>query len=168
VPESRQAEGLFFNLDVPANVTIAALRRVTADDLIVRSREMQAFADISARLSLAAALSRRAVGELSGGNQQKLILGRWLFCGSKLLLLDEPTRGVDLGTRLAIYDTLRELVASGLSVLLVSSDWEELLHLSNNIAPMRSGCLETPRGAGCFEVDGLSLTLADPQQERRA
>ena len=83
------------------------------------------------------------IGRLSGGNQQKALLARWLFAGSSILLLDEPTQGVDLGTRADIYLLMREIVANGGSILMISSDLPELLGMSHRICVMRRGELVT-------------------------
>ena len=83
------------------------------------------------------------IGRLSGGNQQKALLARWFFAGSDILLLDEPTQGVDLGTRAEIYLLMREIVAAGGSILMISSDLPELLGMSHRIGVMRRGELVT-------------------------
>jgi ribose transport system ATP-binding protein len=103
------------------------------------SEEARRCAELIARLRIKARSSAMPIGRLSGGNQQKALLARWLFAGSSVLLLDEPTQGVDLGTRAEIYLLMREIVAAGGSILMISSDLPELLGMSHRIGVMRRG-----------------------------
>ncbi len=116
-----------------------------------RRAERRAAADVLARVDVRAASQDVAAGALSGGNQQKLLFARALLSGPKVLIADEPTRGVDIGARRAIYDLLAGLTADGLGVLLISSDVEEILGLSRRVLVMRSGQMVA-------ELDGMTAT----------
>ena len=98
---------------------------------------------------------RRAVGTLSGGNQQKVLFGKWLWHGPRVLIADEPTRGVDVGAKFAIYALLAELAASGMAILLISEDLDEILALANRIVVLYEGELAgevDPHGATVNEI----------------
>jgi ABC-type sugar transport system ATPase subunit len=140
VPEDRKGAGLVLEMTVGENLTLASLGRYSrglVDDLA----EARAAGAEAARLEVRAAALDVEVGTLSGGNQQKVVLGKWLLTGPRVLLLDEPTRGVDVGARAEIYRIVRELVAGGLAVLLASSDLPELRLLCDRILVLREGRL---------------------------
>jgi ribose transport system ATP-binding protein len=104
---------------------------------------------------------RRPVRTLSGGNQQKVVVGRWLLGGTRLLLLDEPTRGVDVGARAELYGVIRELADGGVGVLLVSSEVPEVLGLSDRVLVMREGHLVHEAAAADLDEDSvLDLVMA--------
>ena len=99
----------------------------------------------------------RSVKFLSGGNQQKVIIARWLFSQARLLIMDEPTQGIDIGAKLEIYKVINELTASGISVLLISSDIPELLAMSDRVAIVRDGhILQITEGSGMSEYELIS------------
>ncbi|NOZ31780.1 MAG: sugar ABC transporter ATP-binding protein [Alphaproteobacteria bacterium] len=140
VPENRKTDGLFFNLRAPPNATIAALDKVSrAGGFVSRTIELSAFDRLRDMFKFPAQAHNMSPRGLSGGNQQKLVLARWLFAQSQIILLDEPTQGVDVGAKSSIYDLVRSSTADGRSVILVSSDNEELLALSDRIAIVREG-----------------------------
>ena len=134
VAEDRARDGIFRDRDLAFNVTIAGLRRV-ADRAgrVVRGRETPAVAKLIADLRVTSAGIGQRIRELSGGNQQRLMLARWLHCESRLLLLDEPTRGVDVAAKLAIHEELVRLRDTGLAIVAVSSELEELCSLCDRI-----------------------------------
>jgi ABC-type sugar transport system ATPase subunit len=129
-PEERQAEGMFPNLSVRENVAIAAARSLGRSS---RADQRALAADLAARLKIACADLEQPAGTLSGGNQQKALLARWLAIEPKALLLDEPTRGVDVGAKAEILAAARELAANGASVVLTSSALEEVLETSDRV-----------------------------------
>jgi len=139
VPEDRRRDGLFMGLPIGANLVLAYLPLVTRAGLLVRRltralgrRQVEDLGIVPARLDLPA----RA---LSGGNQQKVLLGRWLAGGARILILDEPTVGVDVGAKADIYQLLRRLASAGAAILIVSSDMEEVLAIADRVIVMAQG-----------------------------
>jgi ABC-type sugar transport system ATPase subunit len=141
--EDRKAVGILPDMAVTENISIAALGSMSNGPVLNLTEEARRCRELIARLNIKARSSPMPIGRLSGGNQQKALLARWLFAGSHILLLDEPTQGVDLGTRAEIYLLMREIVAAGGSILMISSDLPELLGMSHRIAIMRRGELVT-------------------------
>jgi ABC-type sugar transport system ATPase subunit len=141
--EDRKAVGILPDMGVTQNISIAALDSMTNGPVLNLSNEARRCGELVSKLKIKARSSSMPIGRLSGGNQQKALLARWLFAGSSILLLDEPTQGVDLGTRADIYLLMREIVAAGGSILMISSDLPELLGMSHRICVMRRGELVT-------------------------
>jgi ABC-type sugar transport system ATPase subunit len=137
--EDRKRDGLFRTLPITANASAAALGRFTRAGFLRRRAEREAVGATLARLRLVARALDAPVRELSGGNQQKVLFGRALLCAPRLLVCDEPTRGVDVGAKDEIYQILVDLAAQGVAVLLVSSEMKELLALSHRLVVMRDG-----------------------------
>jgi ribose transport system ATP-binding protein len=141
VSEDRKAQGLALDLDVGGNITLAQLKRFTRLGFIQTAREEEAARESIARLGIKTPDARGAVANLSGGNQQKVVLARWLLTDPKILLLDEPTKGIDIKGKAEIYRLIEDLAARGLGVILVSSELPELLALSDRIIVLREGRL---------------------------
>lgn len=141
--EDRKGNGILPDLPVTQNISIAGLDAVSHGNVLRLSDEARRCAELVKKLNIKARSSAMPIGRLSGGNQQKALLARWLFAGSSILLLDEPTQGVDLGTRAEIYLLMKEIVANGGSILMISSDLPELLGMSHRIGVMRRGELVT-------------------------
>lgn len=139
VPEDRRAEGVAVGLSIEDNVALPSLREVSPRFLLSRRRIAERARQVIDRLMVRTQGQRQLVGRLSGGNQQKVVLGKWLVRNPSLLVLDEPTRGVDVGSKADIHREIREVAAAGAGVLLVSSDLPELLALSDRIMVMRDG-----------------------------
>jgi ABC-type sugar transport system ATPase subunit len=126
-------------MSVTRNVTLPALARVSRHGLLNSRAERREAAAVLERLRVQPANPRRAVGTLSGGNQQKVLFGKWLWHGPRVLIADEPTRGVDVGAKFAIYELLAELAAGGMAILLISSELEELIGLAHRVVVMSRG-----------------------------
>ncbi|MGW4446812.1 sugar ABC transporter ATP-binding protein [Streptomyces sp. NPDC004682] len=142
VTPDRQAEGLCPDLSVEANVSLATLRQHTGPgDLVRRTREREATGEVMSRLRVRTASPESAVTSLSGGNQQKALFAKWVLTGPRVLLMDEPTRGVDVGAKTEIYRIINQLTADGVAVVLVSSDLPELVAMSDRAVVMRQGRL---------------------------
>ncbi len=141
VTEDRKNLGLFDQMSVAENITIRHLGAMTKRGMIDRRAEAQAVLDSIMRLSIKTAGGGAAITSLSGGNQQKCILARWLLIGPKLLLLDEPTRGIDVGAKAEIYALIRRLVSEGMAVIMTSSELPELLTVSDRIIVLCEGRL---------------------------
>ncbi|MET7422005.1 sugar ABC transporter ATP-binding protein [Dactylosporangium sp. NPDC005555] len=139
VPEDRKAEGLLLPMSVRDNLALATLERRSVAGFVRRAAERAAVRDIMDRLAVRAASSRHPVGTLSGGNQQKVLMGRWLLSGAEVLLLFDVTRGVDAATKHDFYALVAGLAAQGRAVLLYSSETEEIAHLCHRVLVMREG-----------------------------
>jgi ribose transport system ATP-binding protein len=149
--EDRKSEGLLLGQSLATNLTIADLSAVSLAGWIRRAAETKVFERWSQRLRIRAHGGLQRVDELSGGNQQKVVLARWLHRDCRILLLDEPTRGVDVGARADIYAELDALAAAGKALLVVSSDLRELMMLCDRIAVLSAGRL-----AGVFARESWS------------
>ncbi|MFT3873569.1 MAG: sugar ABC transporter ATP-binding protein [Nocardioides sp.] len=169
VPEERQSQGLFMDFTVEDNVAMSSLGRLGPHGTVLPRRVRTLATQALAGLALRGRLQDR-VGSLSGGNQQKVLLAKWLATKPEMLVLDEPTRGIDIGARAEIYAIIDQLAASGCGVLLISSDLQELLQLADRILVMREGRLvgdfsgdamtESAVGRAALGVEGGEGTLA--------
>jgi rhamnose transport system ATP-binding protein len=139
VPEDRRAQGLALELSIARNVSLTVLGRLMRHGLISARSESALAADWGKRLRLKAGDLDAPVGTLSGGNQQKVVLGKWLATGPKVLIIDEPTRGIDVGAKAEVYRTLAELVREGMAVLMISSELPEVLGMADRILVMHEG-----------------------------
>jgi rhamnose transport system ATP-binding protein len=141
VPEDRAVAGIFRSLSVEQNISAAVPGRISRLGVIRRGVE-RAMAEASVKkLSIRLASLRQPIGELSGGNQQKAILARWLLTEPQVLILDEPTRGIDIGVKAEFYDMIGALAVSGCAILLISSELPELLALCDRVLVMSEGRL---------------------------
>jgi ribose transport system ATP-binding protein len=146
VPEDRMAQGVIPNFEIWRNATLPALASVCWGHwLPMRDRELQRGWDAIDRLKIKASSPEALVTELSGGNAQKVTIAKWLFSDAKVLLLDEPTAGIDIGAKSDILQLVRELAASGTVIIIVSSEFEELLAVSDRILVMRDGRIVAER-----------------------
>jgi rhamnose transport system ATP-binding protein len=142
VPEDRQHQGAHLSLSIMQNMTLPILSRV---GFFLRGRRAQETAiarHYAEQLELKAAHLTQNVSELSGGNQQKVVLGKWLATNPKVIILDEPTKGIDIGSKAAVHRFIGELVSKGLSVILVSSELPEVMGLADRIVVMHQGRVE--------------------------
>jgi L-arabinose transport system ATP-binding protein len=138
-PEERKADALFLERSVSDNASLAILRKLTRLRLVQRRRELEIVADYLQRLRVKTPSLQQGVAKLSGGNQQKVVLARWLAAKPKVLLLDEPTRGIDVGAKEEIYALIEALAGQGIGILLISSELPEILGLSDRILCMQRG-----------------------------
>jgi ABC-type sugar transport system ATPase subunit len=141
VPEDRKQQGLALALSCRMNHSLTLLRMLRKVIFLDRARENAMLERSFRELAIKAPDFETPVSHLSGGNQQKIVLARWLARGSRLLILDEPTRGVDVGAKAALHGLIEELVHQGIGIILISSELPELLHLSTRILVMRGGRL---------------------------
>jgi D-xylose transport system ATP-binding protein len=149
--EDRARLGLFPARSITENLVLAALRRISKRGITSPVREHDVAVRTVGELRIRPAAPHTRAGNLSGGNQQKVLLGRWLLTGPRVLLLDEPTRGVDVGAREEIYGQIDRLARSGLAMVIVSSDLPELIGLSDRVIVLRAG-----RVAATFERDEIT------------
>ncbi len=141
VPEDRRQQGLVMDLSIDQNVALASLSRLSKGGLISRSSERNLALDWAQRLQLKFGKMRNPVATLSGGNQQKVVLGKWLARNPSLLIIDEPTRGIDVGTKAEVHRILDGLVAEGMAILMISSELPEVLGMADRVLVIREGHL---------------------------
>ena len=141
VPEDRRRHGVVLEMPVAANVTLAVLRKIATAGWIRFRRERKLAHTAVERLGIKAASIETPVGNLSGGNQQKVALARWLAAGPRVLILDEPTQGIDVGAKAEIHRLMGELARQGLAILMISSELPEILGMSDRIAVMHNGTI---------------------------
>lgn len=141
VPEDRKGQGLVLDASLQDNLALARLDRDTRGGLVDRGAQRRAAATVAAQLKVRMSGLGQHARTLSGGNQQKIVIGKWLLTDTKLLILDEPTRGVDVGAKVEIYQLINELTASGRAVLMISSDLPEVLGMSDRVLVMSQGRL---------------------------
>jgi ABC-type sugar transport system ATPase subunit len=155
VPENRKFDGLFFNFAGLENITIAGLDRLLRRSFLDLARERELGRGLIRRLQIRPTAETAAVGELSGGNQQKVVIARWLFAEAELFILDEPTQGIDVGAKVAVYELINELTAAGKGVILISSDHDELLAMSDRIGIVSHGRIVAIRPAAGMTTTDL-------------
>jgi ABC-type sugar transport system ATPase subunit len=161
VPEDRQHLGLVLPMSVSANLTLSVLQRITTLGVLSSARERAIAGKLIEDLHVKTAGPQAAAHTLSGGNQQKLMIGKWLATNPRMLILDEPTRGVDVGAKAEIYRLIRQVAAAGMAVLVISSDLPEILLLSDRVLVLRTGRLAAEL-AGPEATQERILALAMP------
>lgn len=154
-PEERKSQGLILDQPVYRNVTLSSFARFARSTFLNERLERSTSRTQLEALELRPADPDRAVGLLSGGNQQKVLLARWLVHGTDVLLLDEPTRGVDIGARAEIYSLIRRLSAAGTAIVVVSSEIEEVIGLSDRVLVLADGETLAIRDAGDIDESGV-------------
>jgi ABC-type sugar transport system ATPase subunit len=140
VPEDRKQQALFLTLAISTNLSIASHDRISAFRYFISSSKEEALVDEYRKLlNIRMASGDQLVGNLSGGNQQKVVLARWLALRPKVLIVDEPTRGIDVGAKVEVHNLLFQMAASGIAVIVISSELPEVLALADRIVTMREG-----------------------------
>ena len=137
--ENRKTEGINPNMSVKENISIASLRQLATLGFVSRNKQDEIVDNFIKKLGVKTPHAMQKIRNLSGGNQQKAILGRWLALNPKLLILDEPTRGIDVGAKAEIHSLIAELSAKGVSILMISSEFEELIQNTDRIVVLREG-----------------------------
>ncbi|QSS89249.1 sugar ABC transporter ATP-binding protein [Streptomyces sp. M54] len=161
LPEDRKAEGIVPGLSVRENIVLAAMPRLSRAGIVSRAQQDRIVEIFMKRLRIKASGPEQKVGELSGGNQQKVLLARWLCLEPKVLLLDEPTRGIDVGAKAEVQSLIDELAREGLAVLLISSDIEELIEGADRIVVLRGGAVAGELSGDEVDESRLLEVLAD-------
>jgi rhamnose transport system ATP-binding protein len=141
VPEDRRHHGVVLDMPIFANTSLASLQRVSRRGLIDRRAERTLAQDYIRQLRIKSSSVSALVGSLSGGNQQKVALARWLSTNPAVLILDEPTQGVDVGSKAEIHDLMGALAEQGLAIIMISSEMPEILGMSDRIAVMQAGTI---------------------------
>lgn len=139
VTEDRKNDGLILMQDVKQNITLANLKRISHNGIIDNNAEVQIGNEYKTSLNIKTPSVEQIVGNLSGGNQQKVSVGKWLFVEPQVLILDEPTRGIDVGAKYEIYTIMNRLVEQGMSIIMISSELPEILGMSDRIYIVSSG-----------------------------
>ncbi|WP_046732999.1 sugar ABC transporter ATP-binding protein [Streptomyces humi] len=160
LPEDRKSEGIMPGLSVRENIALAALPGLSRFGLVDDTRVDRIVETFMKRLRIKAAGAHQKVGELSGGNQQKVLLARWLALHPKVLLLDEPTRGIDVGAKAEVQTLIDELADDGLAVLLISSDTEELIEGSDRVVVLKDGAVVRELTGDAVTEDELMRAIA--------
>ncbi|TIQ86197.1 MAG: sugar ABC transporter ATP-binding protein, partial [Mesorhizobium sp.] len=150
VPEERGKQGVVIGLPIFQNISLPSLKRTSKSGMLRLAEEFALARSYTERLDLRAASLSQDVGTLSGGNQQKIVIAKWLATAPKVIILDEPTKGIDIGSKAAVHGFMAELVAQGLSVIMVSSELPEILGMSDRVVVMREG-----RIASIYDNKGL-------------
>ena len=154
VTENRKTEGLLLNKSVYLNIVMVALNKIKKGGLINHKLELQYSQQYIKELHIATPDENKRVIFLSGGNQQKIVVAKWLMSDSEVIILDEPTRGIDVGAKREIYELINDLARAGKAVIVISSDMEEVLGISDRIAVMHEG-----RIAGMVEKKDFSQQI---------
>jgi ribose transport system ATP-binding protein len=160
VPEDRRSCGLIMEASIRENITLPALKRHTHGGVISAAKESQAVSAMCGKLKVKAPSIETKTALLSGGNQQKVVLAKWLALEPRLLIFDEPTRGIDVGAKAEFYELMRKLADSGVAILVISSEMEEVLLVSDRIAVMHEGAIAGVLDrAACSEESIMHLAV---------
>ncbi|MFE7315515.1 sugar ABC transporter ATP-binding protein [Streptomyces sp. NPDC057555] len=163
VPEDRKGQGLVLDASLQDNLTLARLDRDTRRGLVDRRGQRREAAAVAEQLKVRMSGLGQHARTLSGGNQQKIVIGKWLLAKTRLLILDEPTRGIDVGAKVEIYQLVNELTAAGCGVLMISSDLPEVLGMSDRVLVMAQGRLTGELSADEATQDAvMELALQSP------
>ncbi|QPP08742.1 sugar ABC transporter ATP-binding protein [Streptomyces bathyalis] len=168
VPEDRKGQGLLPDSSVQDNLGLVTLRRASRAGIVNLSGQQESAGRIASRLGVRMSGLGQRMRTLSGGNQQKVVIGKWLLAQSRVLILDEPTRGIDVGAKVEIYELINELTASGHAVLMISSDLPEVLGMSDRVLVMAQGRIAGELAAGEATQDAvmrLAVGTAHGQDE---
>jgi len=167
VPEDRRQQGLVMDMSIQQNMTLASLGRLRHAGLISAAAERAFATDWATRLQLKYGRLTDPVARLSGGNQQKVVLGKWLGRKPTLLIVDEPTRGIDINTKAEVHQMLARLAADGVAILMISSELPEVLHVSDRILVMREGRL-TAEYSRADASEEMIMSAATGQHQAQA
>ncbi len=142
VPEERGRHGAVLQMPIFQNVSLPSLTRTSRRGFLRMAEEFKLARKYAERFDLRAAALSVPVGTLSGGNQQKVVIGKWLATHPKVIILDEPTKGIDIGSKAAVHEFISELAAEGLSIIMISSELPEIIGMSDRVMVMREGLVE--------------------------
>jgi ABC-type sugar transport system ATPase subunit len=165
IPEDRKTQGLFPNMSVKENASLVSLDGLSTQSFLKKREEQRLVAEYIQRLHIRTAGLAQPILDLSGGNQQKVILARWLAIKPQVLILDEPTAGIDVGAKAEIYRLMAELAAQGLGLLLISSELPEVLAVSDRILVMHEGRLVAELDAREASEERIMRHIHSSQEE---
>jgi ABC-type sugar transport system ATPase subunit len=165
--EDRKGQGLILLFDVRENISLAVLDRLTRGLLTNEGRERELAGGFIDRLAIKAAGQQQLALNLSGGTQQKVVLSKWLAARARVIIFDEPTRGIDVGAKAEIYQIMNELAAQGNTILMVSSELPEILAMSDRILVMQGGRIRGELSRAEATQEGI-MALATPHEDDAA
>ena len=139
IPEDRKEQGLFLNQSVEDNLTVANIDQLLCGLLISMSKKRQIAVDTAKKLKVIPLDMLNKVKNLSGGNQQKVVIGKWLISNPPIIIMDDPTRGIDVGAKVEIYNLIKELADNGAGIILLSSEFKEVSGLCDRVLVLRKG-----------------------------
>ena len=157
IPEDRQRTGLALGLPIGQNMTIAGLDGLSQAGFLKRTAEQEVESQFIARLRIKASSAKQLAGRLSGGNQQKVVIAKWLARGARVFLFDEPTRGIDIGAKAEVFGVMDELARQGAAILMVSSELPELQQMADRTYVMRQGRITGELRRGCSQEEIMHL-----------
>jgi putative multiple sugar transport system ATP-binding protein len=153
VTEDRKSAGLILIDDIKRNISLASLKKLSRGGVINENMEVRVAEEYSKKLNIKSSGILQKTGNLSGGNQQKVILSRWIYTDPEVLILDEPTRGIDVGAKYEIYTIINQLAAEGKSIIMISSEMPEILGMCDRVYVLYEGAIvgELPRAEASQE-----------------
>ncbi|MEP3278269.1 MAG: sugar ABC transporter ATP-binding protein [Stappiaceae bacterium] len=160
VPEDRQRHGAILPFSISSNISLPQLKKVARSIFLNQAAEDDLVDDFAEQVSIRATSWRQPVAELSGGNQQKVVIGKWLATNPSVIILDEPTKGIDVGSKSAVHETIGQLVKAGLAVILVTSELEEALGISDRLMVMAQGRIVTEFERSAFSSEAVVAAAA--------
>ena len=168
VPEDRKLQGLILGMAFRENTTMASMTRTLVHGMVNRRRENEITQEYVDRLNIRTPDVEQKVVNLSGGNQQKVVIAKWLATGPKVLILDEPTRGIDVGAKKEIHTLMGELTRQGVAVVMISSELPEVLGMSDRVIVMHEGrvCGEFVRGEATQERIMETILTSEEDKEK--
>jgi len=165
VPEDRKKQGVLLSMDVKANICMAILKRLSRASVVDTRKELATAKSYCSSINIKAGRLEQQVKNLSGGNQQKVVIAKWLASNAELIILDEPTRGIDVGAKSEIYTLINALVESGKAVLMISSEMEELMGMSDRIIVLSEGRMQGTLAKAQFRQETI-MELASIGNDR--
>jgi rhamnose transport system ATP-binding protein len=165
VPEERQKQGAIVELSIAQNISLPQLSKMNPSGVLNNDREWQLADDYAKRLQVKAFSWRQPVETLSGGNQQKVVIGKWLATHPDVIILDEPTKGIDIGSKAAVHQFMSELVGQGLAVIMVSSELPEVMGMADRIIVMHEGLMVAEYQAGGATAETIVSAASGAKQE---
>lgn len=165
VPEERQKQGAIIQLPISQNISLPQLSRLNPRGVLNDAREWALADEYAKRLQVKAFSWKQAVETLSGGNQQKVVIGKWLATQPEVIILDEPTKGIDIGSKAAVHQFMSELVSHGLAVIMVSSELPEVMGMADRIIVMHEGLMVAEYGAGAASAEMIVSAASGSHEE---
>ncbi len=169
VTEDRKGQGLVLNQSISTNLILASLGRVKSGMLLDKAKIRQVSADSIASMRIKTPDAENQVSKLSGGNQQKVVIGKWINSDAEVYLFDEPTRGIDVGAKVEVYNIMNRLASEGKCIIMVSSELPEVLGMSDRVVVMRGGevMAQMRRGEADFNEDDIMKAAWGERKEQR-
>ena len=155
VPEDRKRQGVLLRLPIFTNITLPIIRKLSAFSVISKKKENEIVGSEIKALGIKTPTAKQLVNNLSGGNQQKVVLAKWLVCHGKVMIFDEPTRGIDVGAKQEIYHLMNDLCAQGMAIIMISSDMDEVTGLSDRIVVLSEGAQMATLERGDFNQEKI-------------